>query len=360
MDQRDVLELKTRLKKDRCSFQRIRSVYVNSDKQKVTSSNSQFLALEDDEAFKYLEIAKKTLSGKIDDALLNVDIDTKEQEQKDLIQLLNALKASELKDDALTDQLFDRIIDTYNSVEPFYIVLFYDAYDVPVKTSDNNKLDESELVYEYLLCSICPVKMSKPGLGYLEDKNVIGSRNRDWVVQAPDIGFLYPAFNERCADVDAALFFSKNTKEPDHQFMEQMFGSMMVETKTEKKEKFAAILNSSVKTEANAESITYSFHEKLNELAEERADNEQENKPLTADDVKEVAKEAGMDENQASIVAATYKTAFKDHEPSPDVLVDDKLLGKQLIKENTELKARIVDLMKENENLRQKLKVNSL
>lgn len=360
MNQKEVMEIKRRFTKDSCTFQRIRSVYVNSDKVKVTTADSPFLMLSEGEMFKYLDIAKKTLSGKAGDALLDIDMNTGDTEQKDLVKLLTAIKKDEAKDDALVEQLFDHIIDTYDSVDPYYIVLYYDVYDVPTKTSDNNKLDESEEVYEYLLCSICPVKMSKPGLGYLEDKNVIGLRNRDWVVQAPDIGFLYPAFNERCADVDAALFFSKNTKEPDHQFMEQMFGSMMVETKTEKKEKFAAILNSSVKTESNAESITYSFHEKLNELAEERADNEQENKPLTADDVKEVAKEAGMDEKQASIVAATYKTAFKDHEPSPDVLVDDKLLGKQLIKENTELKARIVDLMKENETLRQKLNANSL
>lgn len=355
MDQKGVMELRRRFTKGGSTFQRIRSVYVNSEKKKVTAVNKTFFSMEDEEAFKYLDIAKKTLSGKMGDALLDVDMNTGDCSQEDLVKLLKALKASELKDDSLTDQLFDHIIDTYDSEEPFYIVLFYDVYDVPTKTLDNRSLDESEEVYEYLLCAICPMKLSKPGLSYLDDQNVIGPRNRDWVVQAPAVGFLYPAFNERCADVNAALYYSKNTKEPDHTFMSQMFGSEMVETKTEKMQKFAGVLTASIGNDTNAETIAYNFHEKLNELAEDRAGKDQEDMPLTADDVLEVAKEAGLDDPQAEIVAKTYEKTFKSDVPSAGIVVDSKLLGKQLIKENADLKARIVDLMVENKSLKEKL-----
>lgn len=352
MEQKEVLELKRRFTKDSCTFQRIRSVYVDSNKQKVTTANSRFLTLSEEEFFKYLEIAKKTLSGKAGDALLDVNMHTGEEGQEKLVKLLNALKESKLEDDTLAEQMFDHIIDTYVSAEPYFIVFYYDAYDVPAKTSDNKKLDESEEVYEYLLCSICPVKMSKPGLGYLEDKNVIGPRNRDWVVQPPVCGFLYPAFNERSTDSNAALFYSKNTKDPDHTFMTQLLGSPMVESKTEKMEKFASILRSSI---GNSESTTYNFHEKLNELAEERAGQDQDDIPLTADDVKEVAKEAGMDEELADEISTTYTKAFKNAEPSARMVVDTKLLEQQLVKENAELKNRVAELMNENMRLKEKL-----
>lgn len=355
MDQKGVMELRRRFTKDACTLQRIRSVYVDSNKHKVTTANSQFLTLSEEEFFKYLEIAKKTLSGKAGDALLDVNMHTGDEGQKDLVQLLNALKSGKLEEDALAEQMFDHIIETYDSEEPYFIVLYYDAYDVPVKTSDNNKLDESEEVYEYLLCSICPVKMSKPGLGYLEDKNVIGPRNRDWVVQPPVCGFLYPAFNERSSDPDAALFYSKNTKDPDHSFMTQLLGSPMVESKTEKMEKFASVLNITLDDTSNKETLTYNFHEKLNELAEERADQDKEDSPLTVADVKEVAKEAGLDEDQAEVVAKTYEKTFRNEEPSAATVVNTKILDQQLVKENAELKACIVELMAENKRLKEKL-----
>ncbi len=84
------------------------------------------------------------------------------------------------------------IIDSYDYVGNYLILVFHDAYDVMTKTSDNNKLDESEEVYEYLLCAICPVTLTKPGLGYREDENRIGPRIRDWVVGVPDTGFVFP------------------------------------------------------------------------------------------------------------------------------------------------------------------------
>ena len=95
---------------------------------------------------------------------------------------LMELKKSKLKDDALLDSFYKLIIDSYDYTGNFLILIFHDAYDVITKTTDNSKLDESEEVYEYLLCAICPVSLSKPGLGYFEDENRIGARIRDWVV----------------------------------------------------------------------------------------------------------------------------------------------------------------------------------
>ncbi len=89
-------------------------------------------------------------------------------------------------------------------------MIFHDAYDVIIKTKDKNSLDESEEVYEYLLCAICPVSLSKPALGYRSDENRIGARVRDWVVGAPESGFLFPAFTDRSSDIHAVMTYHKN------------------------------------------------------------------------------------------------------------------------------------------------------
>ena len=115
--------------------------------------------------------------------------------------LLLALRDSGLKNDGLLERFYEQVIAHYQCAGNYLILLFHDIYDVPVRAEDHAKLDESEEVYTYLLCAICPVELSKPGLGYLETENRFGPRIRDWVVGLPEIGFLYPAFSDRSSDL---------------------------------------------------------------------------------------------------------------------------------------------------------------
>ena len=59
MNKKDILELKRRFKKDACTFTRLCGCYVDADRNKVTTFGETFLNLEDEEFYKYLEIAKR-------------------------------------------------------------------------------------------------------------------------------------------------------------------------------------------------------------------------------------------------------------------------------------------------------------
>ena len=190
MNKKDILELKRRFKKDACTFTRLCGCYVDADRNKVTTFGETFLNLEDEEFYKYLEIAKKVMSGTIGNNILELEFPTAEEAPGGRQQFLMGLRESALKNDDLMDTFYDLVIENYSYVGNYLILVFHDAYDVMTKTSDNNKLDESEEVYEYLLCAICPVTLTKPGLGYREDENRIGPRIRDWVVGVPDTGFV--------------------------------------------------------------------------------------------------------------------------------------------------------------------------
>lgn len=80
--------------------------------------NMQFLNLDEDVMFKYLDIAKKTLSGKVGDALLNIDMHNGRSDQEEMIDLLLGIKDSKLGDEKLLDQFYDRVIESYITVIP--------------------------------------------------------------------------------------------------------------------------------------------------------------------------------------------------------------------------------------------------
>ncbi|NFF79615.1 DUF4317 family protein, partial [Clostridium sporogenes] len=193
MRKKDILELKKRFKKDHCTFTKICGCYVNGEKNIILNFRESFLNLDEDEYFKYLEIAKKVLSGTIGNNILELNFPLNENLENEKQLSLVKLKKSQLKDDALLEDFYKSIIDNYDYTGNFLILVFHDAYDVITKTTDNSKVDESEEIYEYILCAICPVSLSDPGLRYFEEEKKIKARIRDWVVNTPTLGFVFPA-----------------------------------------------------------------------------------------------------------------------------------------------------------------------
>lgn len=230
----EVLELKKRFKKDRASFYRVAGCYVNEQKEKVYTFNKSFLNLPEDEMFKYLEIVTKTLSGKINNNLLNIEFPIEEEKNGGSQDELYKLRNSEADDDLL-NELYDKIILSYQHMNHYLIVLFFDKYDVPLKTKDKQKLDDSEEVFHYFICSVCPVELTQPSLGYIDRDTGLAITNRNWVVQPPETGFLYPSFNDRSTDIHSLLFYTKNAKTPHFELLDNMLHCECTPTAAQKK-----------------------------------------------------------------------------------------------------------------------------
>ena len=220
--------------------------YVDANKNKIVELNETFLNLEDEEFFKYLEIAKKALSGTIGNNLLELNFASEEEEPGGKQQYLLGLRESGLKNPDLLEHLYDMIIDNYDYVGNYLILVFHDAYDVMTRTNDDLKLDESEEVFTYLLCAICPVNLSKPGLGYRADLNRIGIRIQDWVVGAPDVGFLFPSFVERSTDIHSLTYYVRDAKDSHRDFIETALGCGAKRTATEEHNAFSSIVKTAI------------------------------------------------------------------------------------------------------------------
>ena len=335
MNKKETLEIRKQFTNENCAITRICGCYVDADKQIRTELKEAFLSLPEEEIFKYYEIFRKALSGTVGKNLLNMEFPL-EQEMPDGTQAwLLRLLGSRLTDDALLEEFYEKIIHSYSYGENYYIILIHAAYDIPRRAEDGTELfDASDDTYEYLLCSICPVKLSKAGLCYNAEKNSIEDRNRDWLVEAPEAGFLFPAFNDRNTDLHSMLYYTKNPEALQPALMEEFFGCQTPLSARGQKETFQELL-----TEALGESCDYetvvNIHENLNELIEEKKDLP-DPPTLTKPEVKNLLLQSGVSEEtmehfeeQFDITAgekteflATNLTSTKTMEVrTPDVIV---------------------------------------
>jgi len=223
MIRQEISEIKKLFTQKNCSITRICGCYVDGEKNKKLDFKQAFLALPEEEMFKYFEILRKTLSGTPGKNLLTLEFPLATEYEGGTQEFLLRLRDSKLKDDALLEEFYDKIIEAYEYVGNYLILLIHDVYDVPGKTSDGIGMeDASDEVYEYILACICPVTLSKPGLSYNAEENAFQNRIRDWVVNVPETGFLFPAFTDRSADLHSTLYYSKDPDELQESFVEQL------------------------------------------------------------------------------------------------------------------------------------------
>ena len=239
------------------------------------------------------------------------------------------LRESKLKNTELIDRFMDLVIETYDFPGNYLILIFHDAYDVMTKTSDNQQVDESEEVYEYLLCAICPVTLSKAGLGYREEEQRIGSRIRDWVVGAPDTGFIFPAFTDRSTDIHSVMFYTKNTKEPHVELMEDLLGCPSKRTATIQKTVFENLMQNIIDEHPEVNTATLmDIQSELHDRISEPEENVKEEEDLFLNSalLEHVMLESGVPEPLIPVFEKAYEEEFAKEPPTVEALVDKKTM----------------------------------
>jgi hypothetical protein len=336
MNRKEISEIKKTLNPDSSVITRICGCYVDGEKEIKFKSKEAFHSLSEEEAFKYFDIFKHTLSGTIGKNLLNMEFPIDEEMEGGKHDALLKLRNSKLEDDNLLDDFYQLVIDNYIYASNYYIILIHGVYDIPGKSTDGTEMyDASDDVYDYILCSICPVNLAKSGLSYDADTNSIGERVRDWIVNAPANGFLFPAFNDRNTDIHSILYYSKNPEELQFSFIDNVFGTRTPMTASDQKETFNNIISNTLGEECNFETVK-NIHETLNEMIVENKD-EPEPLILTTNEVKHIFEESSIpdekiqiledqlsaveDEKPAQFLAANITNARNFNIETPDVVI---------------------------------------
>lgn len=350
----DILELKSRLKASEITFSNMTAVYV-ANGEVASIGNKKFLSLEDEEFYKYLDIAKGVLDKKIDERTLLLDM----KKNTDASRILNGINSSRLIDQEVVIEMTGRIIEKLDQIGNFLVVWFADIYDIPKIGTDGIDQDESEDVYQYIVCAICPVTLSKSCLGYDKEERAICVKNREWMVQKPCAGFIYPAFEERAVEDEKIIFYTSNPKEPPHKLMEKGLETEKRKTTTEICIRYEQLYQRATESKEQMDECITEVNRQLNDLLKERC----EEYCLTKEDLETAMEKAELPDYIIQKIVRWYDDEF-DPRPMLKWLISPNRIKEAEEQDKKEklvkiLKAAVVEIENKTEEeteLTQKMK----
>ena len=313
MTRKELNEIKSQYTLEDCGILRLCGCYVDGERNKITQFNENFLNLPEEEKHKYFDIFKKTLSGTPGKNLVDMKFNVDAYADEGARTFLMNLRDSGLKDDRLLDEFYDRIINNYSYVGNYLILLINQVYDIPAVTTDNIEMDDaSDEVYSYILCSICHVNLSKPGLGYDEEDNNFHDKKQNHMVDVPDVGFLFPAFNKRSADEDMTLFYTKDVSEFEDGLIDCLLDCAVPLPAKQQKETFTSLVNEALGEEADLE-IVKNIHENLEQIIEEKKQESPAPVMLDKSEMKDLLEKSGVKEEKLENFEEHFEMAAGEH-----------------------------------------------
>lgn len=313
MTRKEINEIKSQYTLEDCGILRLCGCYVDGERNKITQFNENFLNLPEEEKHKYFDIFKKTLSGTPGKNLIDMKFNVDAYADEGARTFLMNLRDSSLKDDRLLDEFYDRIINNYSYVGNYLILLINQVYDIPAVTTDNIEMeDASDEVYSYILCSICHVNLSKPGLGYDEEDNNFHDKKQSHMVDVPDVGFLFPAFNKRSADEDMTLFYTKDVSEFEYGLIDCLLDCAIPLPAKQQKETFNTLVNEALGEDADLE-VVKSIHENLEQIIEDKKQESPAPVMLDKTEVKELLEKSGVRDERLENFEEHFEMAAGEH-----------------------------------------------
>jgi hypothetical protein len=325
MTEKEIAEIRRRFNIDKTNISNIRGCYVNENKEIISEFDQFFGTVPREEAEEILAIIKKTLSGTLGKNLIDIEFSNQQVIDSDEHKLLMNLKNSELKDDEAVSEIYKHIIQSIDFEGKYLILLTCDKYDVPVYAKDDVKLEDTSEVFTYILCSICPVKQTKPALSYYVHENCFRNIATDWIISAPELGFMFPSFDDRQSNIYNAVYYIRNSSENYEDFVAEIFNTDIPMPADTQKEIFNAILEEAVSEDCSFE-VVQTVHAQICEMvAEHKAEKREEPLVISKHTVKDVLEYCGVSEPNISNFEEQYDTRFgADTGLSPKNIIDVK------------------------------------
>ncbi len=311
MNEREIGEIRRRVRRDRSNMTYIYGCYVNGQKEIVTSFRQSVAMMSENEAEKYFALMKRALSGGVGKNLVDVSFRTEQVANSPEHKFLMDLRACGLQDDDLRMQLYNKIIQSVNFDDGFVILVGCDSYDVPFKSKDGTvQQDASGEVYKYILCAICPVKQAKPGLQYKAEEKLFHDSGIAQTVCAPEVGFLFPAFDDRSANIYNALLYSHNVKVSNQALADSLFSVTLPMPAGEQKKSFEALLTTTLSEECSLD-VVQTVHDQLCQCVELHKESRDPQPLLVSKEaIKTALKSGGISEQAVAKFSVDYDAAF--------------------------------------------------
>lgn len=302
MNQRELNELRRRFKPDRTVISKVYGCYVSSSRQIISYVDAPLGLLFQEEQEMYLNLLKKSLSGTLGRNLIDIEFSTRQVADSDEHRLLQTLRQTELQDPNARESLYRRIIDAIDMGESSYLILLAaDTYDVPHRSRDDQEVpDGSDTVFRYFVCTICPVKDPTLALQYSDQDKEFRGSSTGHIAQPPVLGFLFPAFDDRSANIYNALFYSKDTAQLHQEVIDAVFCIQNAPMSPQEQQNvFTSALTETLEKDCSYD-VVQAVHEQLRGRIQEHKDS-RDPEPLTLSvrEVGDVLTGSGVPEEKA-------------------------------------------------------------
>ena len=325
MNEKEIGEIRRHIRRDRCNMTAIYGCYVNDQKEIVTEYRQSTAMMSENEADRYFGLMKRTLSGTLGKNLIDIRFRTAQVVDSPEHKLLMQLRG-DVQNEELRRELYQKILETVTIEGGYLILLGTDSYDVPFKSKDGDtQQDNSSETYTYLLCSICPVKQTKPNLHYVAENKAFHDGGITQVVMAPAMGFLFPAFDDRATNIYNALFYTHDSAQGHQNFIERVFCTQPPKPAAQQKKSFEALLGSSLGENCSLE-VVQTVHEQLCQCIELHKESKVAEPLLVSkEQVKDALVTCGVPEKNIAKFSIDFDETFGfEAELHPKNIIDNK------------------------------------
>ena len=326
MNMKEIGEIRRRVRRDRSNITHIYGCYVNENKEIISEFRQSTAMMSENEADKYFSLLKRSLSGSIGKNLIDISFKTSQVADSPEHKLLMDLRKTQLQEESLRHDFYQKVIESVSLEENYLILLGCDNYDVPFKGKDGeSSADRSEETYTYLLCAICPVKQTQPKLHYIAEEKMFHDGGITNIVSAPELGFLFPAFDDRATNIYNALYYTHSPKNSHEAFVDAVFHTTIPKPAFEQKKTFEALLATSLDDECSME-VVQSVHDELCQRIELHKESRvPDTLFVTKDEVKEVLSSCGVSEPHIAKFSVDYDATFGfEAELHPKNIINNK------------------------------------
>jgi hypothetical protein len=326
MNIREIGEIRRRVRRDRSNMTEIYGCYVNEGKEIVSQFRQSTAIMPENEAEKYFGLLRKSLSGTVGKNLIDICFETSQVAGSPEHQLLMDLRKTQLHDEQLRDAFFRKIIESVDLGSAYLILIGCDRYDVPFRSKDDHyQADNSDEVYTYLLCAICPVKLNKATLHYDAQSKEFHDGGASNVAASPEVGFLFPAFDNRATNIYNALYYTRNTKIGQDAFVAAIFNRPIPQPAQQQKKSFEALLTTALEDESSMD-VVQSVHQELCQRIELHKESKVPDALLVCkDEVAQVLRECGVSQQHVAKFNVDYDAAFGfEAQLHPRNIIDNK------------------------------------
>jgi len=309
MTDKELREIKRRFRPERSNITKIVGCLVGANKEIISKISQPIMLSDSVVAEKLLSSMKRALSGTLGVNLTEIDFSTRQVEGAPEHKLLMTLKNSRLEDGAALDEFYAKVIESLEFDTNYAILLANDVYDVPSYSKNGDENDSTE-VFSYIVASICPVKNLPEAISFKQSDGLFHLLSASSVLAPAELGFMFPAFDDRRSNIYGALMYIKNLGRSYPEFCERIFATEAPMPPKAQGEAFSCILEDTIKEELSFE-VVRSMQKQISEMQEAHKESGiKEPLTVTKESVKTILENCGIAEEKLEMLSANFDESF--------------------------------------------------